>query len=340
MRNTLLRGRRSSSNVSSETRLVTSMPCSRSHLKIKTVSRTSAQSSWWPSTLKTSPSPRSSHRISLSTKMTEKRTEEPISIVKAALATSAAPTYYLPTAHAGRSYLDGGMGFNNPSEIAIRQLTKLYGPSAYAANIISLRTGVRSQFPYSHPQRSFFGFRSGISSMFSILSTFALISTDSESVHSRMTERFEQTGAYFRFNPPGLESIELDDWQSVDAPENLRRLPRAPRDPGTHHRSSPEAAVSEGNVELYVNTRHPLEPLSLFFLFSLSLFLFYFLFLRSLLLYSFPSFLSSGVPLPDHTPSAGICLVSMLKISLSFVSWTSGFPFFISIFIRSVCIHI
>lgn len=141
--------------------------------------------------------------------------DEPISIVKAALATSAAPTYYLPTEHAGHSYLDGGMGFNNPSEIAIRQLTKLYGPSAYAANIISLGTGVRSSFPYSHSQKSFLGLRSGISSMFSILSTFALISTDSESVHSRMTERFEQTNAYFRFNPPGLEAIELDDWQSV-----------------------------------------------------------------------------------------------------------------------------
>ena len=43
------------------------------------------------------------------------------------------------------------MGFNNPSEIAVRQLTQLYGPSAYAATVISLGTGVRSSFPYSRP---------------------------------------------------------------------------------------------------------------------------------------------------------------------------------------------
>ncbi|KLO13828.1 FabD/lysophospholipase-like protein [Schizopora paradoxa] len=140
---------------------------------------------------------------------------EPISIVKAALATSAAPTYYLPAEHAGHSYLDGGMGYNNPSEIAVKQLTKVYGPSAYAVNIISLGTGVRNAFPFSHSRKSFLGFRSGLSSMFSILSTLAVMSTDSESVHRRMIERFEQTNAYFRFNPPGLETIELDDWQSV-----------------------------------------------------------------------------------------------------------------------------
>lgn len=132
-----------------------------------------------------------------------------ISIVSAALATSAAPTFFHPTAHAGRRFIDGGIGFNNPSEIAVKQLSHLYGHNAYADTIISLGTGCRGRNPYAVSMRT------GLSGMFGMLRAFAHISTDSEAVHRRMDERFAQTGAYYRFNPPGLEDIALDEWTAV-----------------------------------------------------------------------------------------------------------------------------
>ncbi|OCB92140.1 FabD/lysophospholipase-like protein [Sanghuangporus baumii] len=136
-----------------------------------------------------------------------------VTIVTAALATSAAPTYFHPTAHAGRAYIDGGIGFNNPAEIALKQLSTLYGPSAYAYTLVSLGTGRRNENPYrpGAPRA-----RSGIAGMIDMLRAFAHISTDAEGVHARLEERFAQTGAYFRFNPIGLEDVELDDWTAVD----------------------------------------------------------------------------------------------------------------------------
>lgn len=154
------------------------------------------------------------------------------SIVTAALATSAAPTYFHPTVHAGRAYIDGGVGFNNPAELALKQLTTLYGPTAYSNTLISLGTGRRNENPYrlGVPRA-----KSGIAGMIDMLRAFAHISTDAEGVHARLEERFAQTGAYFRFNPVGLEDVMLDDWTAVGhaveaslaylaLPETQRRL--------------------------------------------------------------------------------------------------------------------
>ena len=141
-------------------------------------------------------------------------------VVVAALATSAAPTYFHPTTHAGRQYIDGGVGFNNPSELALKQLSALYGPTAYAHTLISLGTGRRNENPYRPAgQRQ----RSGIVSMIDMLRVFAHISTDAEGVHARLEERFAQTGAYFRFNPVGLEDVALDDWMAVNRAVNASK---------------------------------------------------------------------------------------------------------------------
>ena len=146
-------------------------------------------------------------------------TTEDVSIVTAALATSAAPTYFHPTVHNGHTYIDGGVGFNNPSEIALKQLTELYGPNAHVHTFISLGTGKREKNPYRRKKRSSpgSGARLGISGLLDVMRAFSHISTDSQAVHERMGERFAQTGAYYRFNPPGLEDIALDDWTAVDA---------------------------------------------------------------------------------------------------------------------------
>ncbi|KAI5114757.1 hypothetical protein M0805_002263, partial [Coniferiporia weirii] len=135
------------------------------------------------------------------------------SIVTAALATSAAPTYFHPTPHGGHTYIDGGVGYNNPAELALKQLAALYGPAAHAHTLVSLGTGRCNSNPYRPRVCST---RSGPAGMLDMLRAFAHISTDAEGVHARLEERFALTGAYFRFNPVGLEDVVLDDWTAVD----------------------------------------------------------------------------------------------------------------------------
>ena len=139
-----------------------------------------------------------------------------ISIVSAALATSAAPVYFQPEEYNGHSYIDGGIGFNNPSEIAMKELTGLYGPGAFAHTFISLGTGNKTS-------KAFERRRNGLSGLVPLLRTFVSIATASEDVHERMEERLGGRRGYYRFDPPGLEDIALDDWRSMDTVISLSR---------------------------------------------------------------------------------------------------------------------
>lgn len=56
-------------------------------------------------------------------------------IWQAARATSAAPTYfkemYIDTPHPGIRYVDGGLGYNNPFEVALDKAAKVWPTSKY-----------------------------------------------------------------------------------------------------------------------------------------------------------------------------------------------------------------
>ena len=142
-----------------------------------------------------------------------------ISIVDAAIATSAAPTFFHSLHHEGKEYIDGGVGFNNPTEIALKQLKVLYGEDAFPHTLISFGTGRRHKNPFKAAcrKRSRFGIRSGVASVLGMMRTFACMTTDSETIHSRVKDYFHERKleGYYRFNLDSLADIRLDDNKSV-----------------------------------------------------------------------------------------------------------------------------
>lgn len=142
-----------------------------------------------------------------------------ITIVDASIATSAAPTFFHSLHHEGHEYIDGGVGFNNPTEIAIKQLKMLYGEDAFPHTLLSFGTGLREKNPFKAAcgKRSRFGIRSGVTSMLKMMHTFASMTTDSETIHNRVKDYFHERNldGYFRFNIDSLADIKLDDYKSV-----------------------------------------------------------------------------------------------------------------------------
>jgi len=130
------------------------------------------------------------------------RGEEKWNLVDAARATSAAPLYFPPFKDktTGSEYTDGGVGFNNPSELALDEAFAITGsPRNNIQCIISLGTGD----PPNLGRR-----------MFNILHIKDLLveqSTTSSDVHHRMVRMREREGInYFRFNPPLDAKMDLD----------------------------------------------------------------------------------------------------------------------------------
>ena len=146
-----------------------------------------------------------------------------MTVVDAAIATSSAPTYFYSLRHKDRNnedhdFIDGGIGFNNPTEIALRQLRDLYGPEAYGDVVISLGTGHRTANPFKNSTRPRLGLRLAVSSMYGMSRTFVGMATDTESVHHRVEMNYSarKDGAtYHRFNPEGLAETMLDDYKAV-----------------------------------------------------------------------------------------------------------------------------
>jgi predicted acylesterase/phospholipase RssA len=68
-------------------------------------------------------------------------TEIECSILEAARATSAAPTYFPETEIDGDLYVDGGIGYNNPADEAIREARRLWGEREIGC-LISIGTGL------------------------------------------------------------------------------------------------------------------------------------------------------------------------------------------------------
>src|SRR5262249_302092 len=67
-------------------------------------------------------------------------------MVKVALATSAAPTYYRPFLHAGYTFVDGGVWAHNPAMIALTEALSCFDVSRERIRILSLGCG---DDPYS-----------------------------------------------------------------------------------------------------------------------------------------------------------------------------------------------
>jgi Patatin-like phospholipase len=152
----------------------------------------------------------------------------------AARATSAAPGFFQEADVNGNVYMDGALKVNNPSRWAWDEAWRKYPERSWqAANghngdggsvarelsetncrigtFISVGTGFRapqSAFHRGDPLRSIRAvLRKAVSNM-----------TDCENVHNSMEALAEQHHCqhYYRFNPPGLETMRLDQCLSQD----------------------------------------------------------------------------------------------------------------------------
>jgi len=116
-------------------------------------------------------------------------------------ATSSAPTFFSPITLDGKVYEDGGVGYNNPSLLAMCEALRTHSPGNIT--LVSLGTGYDGTDKADHNERSL------------VLKTLALsvkkVLVDTEPVHQTLllmaqAEKFK----YFRVNPTATSSVHLD----------------------------------------------------------------------------------------------------------------------------------
>ena len=151
--------------------------------------------------------------------------ETGLKIWQAALATSAAPSFFKPVKLNGISFIDGGLGYNNPAFEVLDEGEDLFdfsvpGPDKNAkglACLVSIGTGEAKVVSAYNWRRSL---RQRVVPIQTIRAMIAIV-TDCDSTHERLTRRFRSCpDKYFRFNVEhGLEDIGLDHWKKLDEVE-------------------------------------------------------------------------------------------------------------------------
>ena len=154
-----------------------------------------------------------------------------------ARATSAAPLYFSKhTIDNGTpgTYIDGGMGCNNPAELMSQEVHALHG--RVPELILSIGTGTKPPAQHDSSQQANARQHKVLNnarSVFGVLKRLPDIVTESEECHIRLQDKnsglrqarsHNSSGPskypiYSRFNVPGLGTIKLDAWESTDGSE-------------------------------------------------------------------------------------------------------------------------
>jgi hypothetical protein len=132
-------------------------------------------------------------------------------IVDAARATSAAPTFFDPIElkGVGVTLRDGAFRANNPIQELISEIESEFSDWQISC-IVSIGTGVQADEKFEK-------------SLTSIAKRCSKIATDTEEVHRQFKERECKPGGrfrdkYFRFNvSQGLQGIGLEEWKEMDS---------------------------------------------------------------------------------------------------------------------------
>ena len=138
-------------------------------------------------------------------------------IWEAGRATSAAPIFFkgidIGDPHLKESFVDGGVGCNNPSEYVIKEAIREFGREStrQVACIVSIGTGKRKVIGFDAPT----GYQKLVPK--DILKALAGIATETEKTASGLQERFfNYPGLYCRLNVDcGLETVELAAWEEL-----------------------------------------------------------------------------------------------------------------------------
>jgi len=134
-------------------------------------------------------------------------------IWEAALATSAAPTFF-KRIHIGKpkvGYLDAGLGYNNPVQQVFDEARSIFDHKRKVACILSLGTGEVDTQAYAKP---------GILERrlpIKLIKVLQRIATNSGTAAETFARRFEYTpGVYFRFNVPRVVgNLPMEEWRPL-----------------------------------------------------------------------------------------------------------------------------
>ena len=152
-------------------------------------------------------------------------TEIKCSVMQAARATSAAPTYFPPQDIDMNKYIDGGIGYNNPSMEAIREAGRIW-PSRRIGCLVSIGTGLMESFSAENRSREQMGrvvgkvvktLAPGKAEELTVAEYCTEIATDCQAVHQDVldhpaVEKYGTKRRYYRFNVmTGLQNIALDE---------------------------------------------------------------------------------------------------------------------------------
>jgi patatin-like phospholipase/acyl hydrolase len=138
----------------------------------------------------------------------------------AARATSAAPTYFTAFDKDGKSYTDGGIGFNNPVHLVFEEALAVSTDNALSAEraqtlyhlpipyIVSIGTGLMPSLTYAPSSVPIWGSFKRVIHPADLLVEQA---TECENSHREMEKKCQRYNIpYFRFNTPLQERVELD----------------------------------------------------------------------------------------------------------------------------------
>ena len=134
-----------------------------------------------------------------------------IPIWKVGRATSAAPSYFEPMQIDGFDFLDGGLGCNNPSLEAYKEVSIIHNQASNALGmLLSVGTG-ESEFDLCG--------RSGWTNFLRTLRAFPKVATNAEPVHETMMQlQSSQRIPYVRFNvPEDLGELKMDTWRTKNS---------------------------------------------------------------------------------------------------------------------------
>jgi Patatin-like phospholipase len=146
------------------------------------------------------------------------------SLWEVARATSAAPSYFEAVKFMNRKFLDGGMGANNPGQIAFQEVRRMHAPHSPTL-FVSIGTGVKKDIPRKKRDQARELFKidrtddiprkQGLKKWFELGRFMKDFTTDTEATANNIKFVADELKVpHRRFNvPDGLATIPLDDWR-------------------------------------------------------------------------------------------------------------------------------
>ena len=149
-------------------------------------------------------------------------------IWEAARATSAAPTFFLPIDINGIKYSDGGVGFNNPTELLVEEVDRIW-PGRSIACLVSIGTGQHGPIQLEKEPKSLVWkvlswLLPSLTYKIDVAKSCVRIATSGHNKHLKLMHKPDIGSIYFRFDvPQGMSNIGLHEWEKLDQMKALTK---------------------------------------------------------------------------------------------------------------------